>query len=228
MPDYKEIISEKWSERATTFDEGHATESVDLWRSTLEELIGREGNGAVLDVGTGTAFLANMISELGYRSVGIDFADGMMEIGRQNSASRGTNVEFVKGDGEALPFADNSFDAVVNSRVLWLLLDPVKAMKEWKRVLKPGGVLLSFIRITTPEEQAQKLAENSETKEMYPPEVSDAMPLRAAPIDDHLAAYQKAGFYNPEAILLRRDLSLKEDAKPWYAFKGVKETVTII
>ena len=116
----------------------------------------------------------------------------------------------------------------MNSRVLWLLLDPVKAIKEWKRVLKPGGMLLSFIRITTPEEKAQKLAENGETKEMYPPEVSDAMPLRAAPIDDHLAAYQKAGFYNPEAILLRQDLSLKEDAKPWYAFKGVKETVTII
>lgn len=223
MGEFKEIISEKWSERAPTFDEDHATENIDMWRYTLEELIGGKGNGTVLDVGTGTGFLANMISELGYRSVGIDFADGMMEIGKQNAAKRGTKVEFVKGDGEALPFDDNSFDVVVNCRVLWLLLDPVTALKEWKRVLKPGGVLLSFIRITTQEEKAQKLLEKTASTQMYPPEVSEAMPLRQAPIDDHLSAYLTAGFHNPEAILLRKDLSFKEDAKPWYVFKGVKE-----
>lgn len=223
MTDFKEIISNKWTEHAPTFDEGHATENVDLWRHTLEELIGRNGKGRVLDVGTGTGFLANMTAELGYSAVGIDFSEGMLEIGRTNSAKRGTNVDFVMGDGEALPFDDNTFDVVVNSRVLWLLLDPVKAMKEWKRVLKPGGVLLSFIRITTAEEKAQKLLENQDTKQQYPPEVSEAMPLRQAPIENHLVAYQSAGFHNPAAILLRKDLSFKEDAKPWHVFKGVKE-----
>ncbi|MDK2935485.1 MAG: hypothetical protein PWP62_493 [Eubacteriaceae bacterium] len=228
MENFKEIISSKWTERAPTFDEDHATENVDLWRQTLEELIGKKGNGKVLDIGTGTGFLANMVAELGYHSVGIDFSEGMLEIGRSNSANRGTAVEFVMGDGDMLPFDDNSFDAVINSRVLWLILDPVKSIKEWMRVLKPGGVLLSFIRITTPQERAQRELENPNTKMQYPPELSNAMPLRDGTIDDHLAAYQKAGFYNPEAILLRKDISLNNDAKPWYALKGTKERVRVL
>ena len=222
MEEFKKVISKKWTERAPTFDDDHATEDITLWRETLEELICRKGNGSVLDIGTGTGFLANMISELGYCSVGIEFSEGMLEVGRQNTARRGTAVEYILGDGETLPFADNTFDAVVNCRVLWLLLDPVNAIKEWKRVLKPGGAVLSFVRITTPEEKAQMLSDTS-GKMRYPKKVVQAMPLMAAAIDAHLAAYQDAGFHNPEAILLRRDLSLQEGAKPWYAFRGVKE-----
>lgn len=48
----------------------------------------------------------------------------------------------VAGDVTALPFADGSFDRVVASQVLEHLEDPVAALREWARVLAPGGVLL--------------------------------------------------------------------------------------
>ena len=226
MNEYKQLISKKWTERAPTFDEDHATENLNSWRLTLEELIGKKGDGSVLDVGTGTGFLANMIAELGYQSTGIDFAEGMLELGRENAKKRGTAVDFVIGDGEQLPFADNSFDVVVNSRVLWLLLDPVKAIAEWKRVLKPGGVLLSFIRIISPEDIERMKRESRQNGPKNgvccPPEIEAAMPLRDAPLDRHLIAYQDAGFYAPEAILLRRNLSDQPELQPWFALKGVK------
>ena len=47
-------------------------------------------------------------------------------------------------NAEALTFADESFDAVVSRNLTWNLPHPDKAYAEWARVLKPGGLLLSF------------------------------------------------------------------------------------
>lgn len=221
MNEFKKIIADKWDWRAATFDADHATENLTVWREVLEELIARGGKGRVLDVGTGTGFLANLLAELGYESVGIDFSKDMLEIGRQNSAARGLSVEYHLGDGDALPFADNSFDVLVNCRVIWTLLDPVSSIREWMRVLKPGGVLLSFTRITTPEEQAVWKLQKPENQ--YPDPVNAALPLRAAPVEKHLEAYRDAGVEYPAAILLRKDLGIDPELySPWYVFKGVK------
>ena len=221
MKEFKQIIADKWTDRAPTFDADHATENLTIWRKVLEELIGRKGQGKVLDVGTGTGFLANMLAEIGYESMGIDFSEGMLELGKQNSLNRGVSVAYYLGDGDALPFEDNTFDALVNCRVLWTLLDPVKSLKEWMRVLKPGGVLLSFTRISTPEERAMWRVEKPTFQ--YPEEVDQALPLRAASVEQHLQAHVDAGIYNPAAIQLRKDMGLDPDAyKPWIVFKGVK------
>ena len=42
-------------------------------------------------------------------------------------------VEFVKGEGESMPFEDDTFDVIVNCRVLWTLTQPEVSLKEWKR-----------------------------------------------------------------------------------------------
>lgn len=221
MNEMKEAIVTKWNNRAPTFDADHATEDLNVWRTVLEDLIGKQGRGRVLDVGTGTGFLANMLAELGYEAVGIDFAENMLELGRQHSRERGVNVEYHLGDGDRLPFPDNSFDALVNCRVLWTLLDPVTSIREWMRVLKPGGVLLSFIRIATPEDQP---AEPVVKPQQYPDNIDEKLPLRSASAERHLEAYRDAGVEYPTAILLRRDLGLDPNLyNPWYAFKAVKK-----
>jgi ubiquinone/menaquinone biosynthesis C-methylase UbiE len=68
----------------------------------------------------------------------------MLDCARKNADACNVSVDFRLGDAECLPFADNSFDAVVNRWVLWTVQNPKVALSEWTRVLKPGGRLLIF------------------------------------------------------------------------------------
>lgn len=99
---------------------------------------------ALLDCGCGsgsiTAGLANVVSP--GRAIGVDIAEIEIERARKQSADAGIeNVVFEVGNVYALEFADNSFDAVFCHNVLEHLTDPVPALTEMRRVLKPGGVI---------------------------------------------------------------------------------------
>lgn len=76
------------------------------------------------------------------RVVGIDVEDGQLDMGRREAQHRGIgNVEFQHASIYALPFADGTFDAVLVHAVLYHLAEPMKALRELWRVLKPGGVI---------------------------------------------------------------------------------------
>jgi SAM-dependent methyltransferase len=66
----------------------------------------------------------------------------MLRCARHNAETLRLEVDFQKGDAERVPFADESFDAVVNRFVLWTLFEPEKAISEWFRVLKPSGKIV--------------------------------------------------------------------------------------
>lgn len=102
----------------------------------------KEGD-AVLDLGSGggnDCFVARAIVGESGRVTGIDFTEAMIAKARDNNAKLGfTNVEFVHGDIESMPFEDNQFDVIVSNCVLNLVPDKQKAFSEMYRVLKPGG-----------------------------------------------------------------------------------------
>jgi len=97
----------------------------------------------VLDVGCGSSRLVPVICEWigGAGSlVELDFAAGMLEIGRAKPHPK--NVTFMLGDAHQLPLPDGDFDKVIALALLPHLDDKAAALKEFHRVLKPGGLLL--------------------------------------------------------------------------------------
>jgi len=98
---------------------------------------------AVLDLGSGSGldcFLAaQQVGPTG-RVVGLDMTDDMLELARRNTEKVGAkNVEFRKGEMEAMPLPDGTFDAIISNCVINLSPDKDAVFSESFRVLKPGG-----------------------------------------------------------------------------------------
>lgn len=98
----------------------------------------------VLDCGCGpggiSVTLASLVPQ--GRVVGIDIEDSQLDMGRQEAQRGGIgNVEFHHASVYALPFADATFDAVLAHAFLYHLAEPMKALRELWRVLKPGGLI---------------------------------------------------------------------------------------
>jgi SAM-dependent methyltransferase len=89
----------------------------------------------VLDVATGPGYVAERAAARGAEPVGLDLSEAMLAHAR----ARLPHVEFLHGDATALPFAAESFDAVVAAFVLLHLGRPQLAAAEAARVLVPGG-----------------------------------------------------------------------------------------
>lgn len=89
----------------------------------------------VLDVCCGPGVIAAAATARGAQTTGIDFSAAVIEIANSNVP----DVEFYEGDAQSLPFADNSFDAVVCGFGIIHVPDPQKALSEMHRVLKPAG-----------------------------------------------------------------------------------------
>lgn len=75
------------------------------------------------------------------RVIGIDIEEFQFERARENAKRDGLNVEFQKASVYELPFDYRQFDAVFSHAVLESLSDPAAALAEFRRVLKPGGVI---------------------------------------------------------------------------------------
>jgi SAM-dependent methyltransferase len=97
----------------------------------------------VLDLGSGAGndcFVARAIVGETGKVTGLDMTEQMIRKAKENCAKLGfTNVEFVAGDIEEMPFGEKIFDVVISNCVLNLVPDKTKAFREIFRVLKPGG-----------------------------------------------------------------------------------------
>jgi len=109
----------------------------------------------VLDVGSGAGtdslVAAQMVGPAG-RVTGIDMTGPMLDKARAGAAMlRASNVEFVEGEAESLPFPDASFDVVISNGVIDLIPDKDAVFSEIHRVLEPGGrIQLADVTIQRP------------------------------------------------------------------------------
>jgi ubiquinone/menaquinone biosynthesis C-methylase UbiE len=93
----------------------------------------------VLEVAPGPGFLAIELAKLGYSVTGIDISRSFVEIARRNAREAAVAIDFRRGDVARMPFADDSFDFVVCVAAFKNFPDPVAAIDEVHRVLRPGG-----------------------------------------------------------------------------------------
>jgi ubiquinone/menaquinone biosynthesis C-methylase UbiE len=96
----------------------------------------------VLDVGCGTGHDAMRLAELvgpQGRVVAVDSSAAMIETARRSAESAGLAIEFRVGDATRLDFADASFDAIHSERMLVHIPEPLRALREMVRAVKPGG-----------------------------------------------------------------------------------------
>lgn len=150
-----EIIMEKMENRVQNYWTKRAKDFSTVRRNELKDPITQRWVGEIaaylpggklniLDVGTGTGYFAILLSRMGHKVTGIDLTQAMLVQARETAAVYEVYPEFLQMDAQALDFESCSFDVVISRNLTWTLPDPVKAYKEWCRVLKPGGILLNF------------------------------------------------------------------------------------
>ena len=109
-----------------------------FWRVATLKAVAPQRGERILDLaaGTGTSSMAFVPS--GAHVVAADFSRGMIAEGRRRHGNV-PNLEFVQADATDLPFQDGEFDAVTMSFGLRNVNDPRRALRELRRVTKPGG-----------------------------------------------------------------------------------------
>jgi ubiquinone/menaquinone biosynthesis C-methylase UbiE len=97
----------------------------------------------VLEVAPGPGFFSIELAKLGsYAITGLDISRTFVAIASGNARDAGVKVDFEWGNAAAMPFADNSFDCIYCSAAFKNFTEPVKALDEMHRVLRPGGEAL--------------------------------------------------------------------------------------
>jgi ubiquinone/menaquinone biosynthesis C-methylase UbiE len=100
-------------------------------------------SGRVLEVGIGTGLnLAHYDKARVDQVVGLDPGVEMHPLARRRARAAGITVELVALSAERIPFEDGAFDTVLSTYTLCTIPDPVAALKEMRRVLKPSGRLI--------------------------------------------------------------------------------------
>ncbi|GAB4006865.1 methyltransferase domain-containing protein [Nocardioides ultimimeridianus] len=121
-------------------DMQEAVPGVVRMRDWTRSMLAPQPGETVVDVGSGTGSevrrMAALVGSTG-RAIGVDPHDGLRATATERSV--GTSATFVDGDATALPFPDDSVDVITCERVFQHLPDPDAAVREFARVLRPGG-----------------------------------------------------------------------------------------
>lgn len=112
-----------------------------LVRRKLSDILARS-DALVLDVACGTGDLSNELQhDSAAKVIGTDFCRPMLAVAAEKNAKNHTTIPYIEGDAMALPFTDESFDAVTIAFGLRNLSNFADGLRELRRVLKPGGRL---------------------------------------------------------------------------------------
>jgi len=130
-------IANYWSWRSSSFDKTSAQQQA--WWEAYLTATGGDKQSKVLDIGTGTGFIALGFAEAGHQVTGIDIAPGMLARAQAKATLKGLEIDFLIADAENPPFPPKSFNVIVCRNLLWTLCDPERTLRSWHQLLQPGG-----------------------------------------------------------------------------------------
>ncbi len=146
--DLTKRIERYWDTRSEDFASVRRREltgaNARLWRELLTEHLPHEQKLKILDIGTGAGFFAVLLAQAGHEVTGIDMSEKMLAQAQKNLSLFGCRAVLRKMNAQATEFADEAFDAVISRNLTWTLPDVMAAYREWRRILKPQGMLLNF------------------------------------------------------------------------------------
>jgi len=123
----------RWYERNTR-------KSMADFRQLAERLAAMAAdNTRFLEVAPGPGFLSIELARRGFPVTALDISETFVAIARENARREGVPVDFRLGNSAAMPFEDASFDFLVCRAAFKNFSEPVRALEEMHRVLRPGG-----------------------------------------------------------------------------------------
>lgn len=168
----------------------------DDWSDAVRPLLPARPSD-ILDVGTGTGFLAGITARLGHNVTAIDLSTGMLSA----SALRDTGpaITFAVADAVNPPFPARSFDAIISRSLIWTLREPVTAFRNWHHLLRPGGRILAIYGLApaAPHDTADADSEPGPFERYYNHETQAELPaMRLADHSPLVEIATAAGFRN--------------------------------
>lgn len=145
--DNTQLVRRRYDRVAPIYD---AVESLMELRSARwrRQLWAGVGPGDVLEIGVGTGKNIRHYPP-GARVIGFDISGRMLDRARRRARKLGVSAQLLVADAQSLPFADASFDTVVSTYVFCSVPDPIRALREAHRVLRPGGRLLMVEHVSS-------------------------------------------------------------------------------
>jgi 2-polyprenyl-3-methyl-5-hydroxy-6-metoxy-1,4-benzoquinol methylase len=119
---------------------GRAVERLEI--RAIERLVLPESPATLLDAGSGDGRFSLPLAQHGIRVTGIDASPVMVAAATAKASARHLHATYRQGRVEELPFPTETFDAALLHTVLCFVKEPIAALKEVYRVLKPGGIVV--------------------------------------------------------------------------------------
>ena len=154
-----ELAARYFAAHAANWDEVRAMHlPEERVEAAMLEAVGAAPVNAVLDLGTGAGRMLEILAPRATRAVGVDQSPQMLSVARARLERGGLrNAQLRQGDLYALPVELDFYDLVVMHQVLHYLDDPLRAIREATRALRPGGRLL-IVDFAPHDEESLRLA----------------------------------------------------------------------
>ncbi|MFC1899912.1 methyltransferase domain-containing protein [Chloroflexota bacterium] len=192
------------------------------WKGTdrLIELMDINGveKPKILEVGCSTGYITRYVAKLfDCEIIGVDLSKLLLDIAEEESGKLNlNNISFKHANVENLPFPNNTFDIVYGEAITALVSDPLKVLKEYDRVLKPGGKIAT-LDLFMKESLSDEFVE--ETNEMMSHVIGAQIKIRT--LQEWEGIFTESGFggiriYDYYEDLFKRQYSFGEMVKITY------------